>query len=105
MMEYTKEFITNMGMQPYYLYRQKHMAQNLENIGFSKNGFECIYNMQIIEEKQTIIAFGADAVTKTVIHDNNRIERQHNIKDVQLYIESIDTMIEKKIEILDELLK
>jgi oxygen-independent coproporphyrinogen-3 oxidase len=50
MMEYAKDYINNMGMHPYYLYRQKHMLQNLENIGFSKKGFECIYNMQIIRK-------------------------------------------------------
>ncbi|MGE5630354.1 MAG: coproporphyrinogen dehydrogenase HemZ [Caulobacteraceae bacterium] len=98
MMEYTKEFLRGMNMHPYYLYRQKHMLQNLENIGFSRKGLECIYNMQIIEEKQTIVAFGADAVTKVVIGSENRIERQHNIKDVKLYINNVDEMIKKKIE-------
>jgi oxygen-independent coproporphyrinogen-3 oxidase len=104
MMEYTKNFLRDMGMKPYYLYRQKHMVQNLENVGFSKKGFECIYNIQIMEERQTNIAFGADAVTKIVINHENRIERQHNIKDVKLYIENVETMISKKINILDQLL-
>ena len=103
MMEYAKVFLRGMGMHPYYLYRQKHMLQNLENIGFSKKGFECLYNMQIIEEKQTNVAFGADAVTKIVINSENRIERQHNIKDVKLYIENIDVMIKNKIDILEQL--
>jgi oxygen-independent coproporphyrinogen-3 oxidase len=105
MMEYTKDFLRNMGMQPYYLYRQKHMVQNLENVGFSKKGCECIYNMQIMEERQTNIAFGADAVTKIVIDNENRIERQHNIKDVKLYIENVETMISKKLNILEQLLE
>jgi oxygen-independent coproporphyrinogen-3 oxidase len=104
MMEYTKGFLRDMGMQPYYLYRQKHMIQNLENIGFSKKGFECIYNMQIMEERQTNIAFGADAVTKVVIRNENRIERQHNIKDVKLYIENVEAIISKKLNILEQLL-
>ena len=103
MMEYTKGFLRDMGMHPYYLYRQKHMLQNLENIGFSKKGFECIYNMQIIEEKQTIVAFGADAVTKIVINSENRIERQHNIKDLKLYIENTEAMINKKLNILKQI--
>jgi oxygen-independent coproporphyrinogen-3 oxidase len=105
MMEYAKEYLKNMNMHPYYLYRQKHMLQNLENIGFSKKGFEYIYNMQIIEEKQTIVAFGADAVTKVVINSENRIERQHNIKDLKLYIENIEDMITDKIDILKQLSK
>ena len=105
MMEYAKNYLRDMGMHPYYLYRQKHMLQNLENIGFSKEGFECLYNMQIIEEKQTNVAFGADAVTKVVINSENRIERQHNIKDLKLYIENIDNMISNKIDILEQLRK
>lgn len=105
MMEYTKGYLRNMDMHPYYLYRQKHMLQNLENIGFSKKGFEGIYNMQIIEEKQTNVAFGADAVTKIVINRENRIERQHNIKDVKLYIENIESMINNKLDILKQLRK
>ncbi|MHB1393137.1 MAG: coproporphyrinogen dehydrogenase HemZ [Clostridia bacterium] len=105
MMDYTKNFLKAMGMHPYYLYRQKHMLQNLENIGFSKKGLECIYNMQIIEEKQTIVAFGADAVTKIYISGENRLERQHNIKDVKLYIENIEGMVSKKIDILEQLRK
>jgi oxygen-independent coproporphyrinogen-3 oxidase len=105
MMEYTKSFLREMGLHPYYLYRQKHMLQNLENIGFSKIGSECIYNMQIMEEKQTIVAFGADSVTKIVMNSMNRIERQHNIKDVKLYIERIDDMIRDKIDILELLRK
>lgn len=105
MMDYSKAFFRDMGMHPYYLYRQKHMLQNLENIGFSKKGFECLYNMQIIEEKQTNVAFGADAVTKIVINWENRIERQHNIKDVKLYIESIEAMISNKLDILEQLRK
>ncbi|HPA53969.1 MAG TPA: coproporphyrinogen dehydrogenase HemZ, partial [Bacillota bacterium] len=104
MMEYTKGFLGDMGMHPYYLYRQKHMVQNLENIGFSKKGFECIYNMQIIEERQTIVAFGADAVTKVVINSENRLERQHNIKDIKLYIENIEAMIRKKLDVLEQIL-
>ncbi|MGI6584458.1 MAG: coproporphyrinogen dehydrogenase HemZ [Gracilibacteraceae bacterium] len=103
MMKYAKKFLGDMGMYPYYLYRQKHMVQNLENIGFSKKGFECIYNMQIIEERQTIAAFGADAVTKVVINRENRIERQHNIKDIKLYIENIDAMIKKKLDVLKQI--
>lgn len=105
MMDYTKEFLRAMGMRPYYLYRQKHMLQNLENIGFSKKGFECIYNMQIIEDKQTIVAFGADAVTKIVVTSENRIERQHNIKDVRLYIENLEAMVTSKLDILEQLRK
>lgn len=103
MMRMTSEFAKHYNMHPYYLYRQKHMVENLENIGYCKAGYECIYNIQIIEEKQTNIAFGADAITKTVFADENRIERQGNIKDVRLYISRIDEQIDKKIKLLEEL--
>lgn len=103
MMKAASDFARNNHMQPYYLYRQKHMVENLENIGYSKPGYECIYNMQIIEEKQTNIAFGADAITKAVYIDENRIERQGNIKDLRLYIARIQEQIDKKKELLEEL--
>lgn len=87
-----------MGMVPYYLYRQKNMAGNLENVGFSKPDKYGIYNILIMEEIQTIVACGAGSVTKRVFPDG-RIERCDNIKDVALYIEKIDEMIERKREL------
>ncbi|MDF2590654.1 MAG: coproporphyrinogen dehydrogenase HemZ [Clostridia bacterium] len=105
MMKLTVEFANKHDLHPYYLYRQKNMVENLENIGYSKAGYECIYNIQIIEEKQTNIAFGADAITKTVYTDENRIERQANIKDIKLYISRIDEQINKKLKLLEELYK
>lgn len=84
-----------MGMAPYYLYRQKNMAGNLENVGFAAEGKAGIYNILIMEEKQTIAACGAGTVTKRVFPDG-RIERADDVKDVALYMERIDEMIEKK---------
>ncbi|MGB7604191.1 MAG: coproporphyrinogen dehydrogenase HemZ [Lutisporaceae bacterium] len=103
MMEKATAFAKQQDMKPYYLYRQKHMTENLENIGYCKPGFECIYNIQIIEEKQTNIAFGADAITKAIYIDSGLIKRQRNIKDIKLYIENIQQQIDKKIQLLDEL--
>ena len=85
----------DLGLEPYYLYRQKNMAGNLENIGFSKPGKECIYNILIMEEKQTIIACGAGTSSKIVFGDG-RIERIENVKDPKLYIERLDEMIMRK---------
>ncbi len=103
MMEYTMAFMQKIDMKPYYLYRQKHMLHNMENIGFCKSGKECIYNIQIIEERQSNVAFGADAVTKAVFPKENRIERQHNIKDLRLYIARTEEMVEDKLKLLKEL--
>ena len=85
----------DLGLEPYYLYRQKNMAGNLEKIGFSKAGKECLYNILIMEEKQTIIACGAGTSSKIVFGDG-RIERIENVKDPKLYIERLDEMIMRK---------
>lgn len=88
-------------MNPYYLYRQKNMAGNMENVGFSKSGKEGLYNILIMEEVQTIVALGAGTVTKRVYGDG-RIERCDNVKDVGLYIEKIQEMIDRKRNLFSE---
>lgn len=88
-----------LGLEPYYLYRQKNMSGNLENVGYASKGKYGIYNILIMEEVQTIVACGAGTVTKRVFYDGDRIdklERCENVKDVGLYIEKIDEMIERK---------
>lgn len=96
------DYAAQMGQQPYYMYRQKNMAGNFENVGYSLPGKECIYNILIMEEKQTIIAMGAGASSKIVFYNpqeeglSARIERVENVKDVTNYIERIDEMIERK---------
>ena len=90
-----------MEMQPYYLYRQKNMSGNFENTGYAKEGKNGIYNILIMEEKQTIVALGAGSITKRVFPDG-RIERCDNVKDVALYIERIDEMIERKRRLFEE---
>ena len=85
----------DMGMEPYYLYRQKNMSGNFENVGYAAPGKYGIYNILIMEEMQTIAALGAGSISKAVMADG-RIERTDNVKDVALYIERIDEMIERK---------
>ena len=85
LMQLAAESAGRMDMSPYYLYRQKNMRGNLENTGFAREGCECLYNILIMEEVQTICAVGAGASTKTVSADG-RIERTVNPKDVDLYI-------------------
>lgn len=84
-----------LGMKPYYLYRQKNMTGNFENVGYAKEGKNGIYNILIMEEKQSIVALGAGSISKAVYPDG-RIERCDNVKDVALYIEKIGEMIERK---------
>lgn len=105
MYERTAELAGELDMKPYYMYRQKNMFGNMENVGYAKASKEGIYNIQMIEEKQTIIAAGADAVTKVTFLEENRIERFANVKDVKEYINRIDEMINKKIQLLNSLYK
>lgn len=84
-----------MGMHPYYLYRQKNMSGNLENVGYAKPGKDGLYNILIMEEKQSIAACGAGSISKCV-HRDGRIERCESVKDVLQYMERIDEMIERK---------
>lgn len=92
----TRQYAKDAGYLPYYLYRQKNMADNLENIGYAHYGKEGLYNILIMEEKQTILALGAGALSKFVFHKENRIERVENVKSLKDYIERIDEMIERK---------
>lgn len=101
MIEKAAEYAGKLGMQAYYMYRQKNMVGNLENIGYCKPGFESTYNIQIMEERQTIVALGAGAVTKVYYPDENRIERAFNVKNVEEYIRRIDEMMDRKRVLLD----
>ena len=94
-MEIASKAASKMGMKPYYLYRQKNMSGNLENVGYATEGNFGIYNILIMEEKQTIVAIGAGTISKRVYPDG-RIERCDNVKDVALYVEKIDEMIDRK---------
>ncbi len=103
MIDLTAEYARKMGQEPYYLYRQKNMAGNFENVGYSQPGKACIYNILIMEEKQTIIALGAGTTTKVVFPSENRLERVENVKDVEQYITRIDEMLERKEKMLAKL--
>ena len=95
-MELTMKTAYEMEMGPYYLYRQKNMKGNFENVGYAKVDKAGIYNILIMEEKQPIIALGAGGSSKLVFDHGKRIERVENVKDVNNYISRIDEMIERK---------
>ena len=98
MIDLSMEFAKDMNLNPYYMYRQKQMLGNLENIGYAKEGYECIYNIQIMEEKQSNYALGAGSISKFVYVDEDRIERVENVKNVEQYIDRVEEMIERKKE-------
>lgn len=96
---YTK----NMNMHPYYLYRQKYMTGNLENVGYAKPGTDCIYNIQIMEERQTIIGVGPAAGTKAVNPRNWHLQSSYNAKDVASYIKNLDIYLSERYDLLSRL--
>lgn len=100
MLQDTIDFAKKQDYLPYYLYRQKNMADNLENIGYARHGKEGLYNILIMEEQQTILALGAGGMSKFVFYEENRIERVDNVKSVTDYISRIDEMIERKREFI-----
>ncbi len=95
-MDMTAKSAMDMHMAPYYLYRQKNIAGNFENVGYAKVDKAGIYNILIMEEKQTIMAAGAGAATKFVFDEGRSIRRVDNVKDVNQYIGRIDEMIDRK---------
>lgn len=106
-MDLCAAYCKQMGLEPYYLYRQKGMAGNMENVGYAAKGKAGVYNILIMEEKQTIVACGAGASTKRVWPVPNpdgthRIDRCENVKDVGQYIARIDEMIERKQRLFEE---
>ena len=102
MVDFARNTIMQNGKNPYYLYRQKNMLGNLENVGYSKPGHESLYNIYIMEEVQTIISLGCGGVTKTVDRETDRIERIFNVKEPKDYIERIDEMLHRKDALLEK---
>ncbi len=94
-MEIAEQGARELGMAPYYLYRQKNMSGNFENVGYARPGREGLYNILIMEEKQTIVACGAGTISKRV-HPDGLIERSENLKEVSLYMDRPQEMLERK---------
>lgn len=86
------------GYEPYYLYRQKNMVGNLENVGLTLPGHKCLYNIRMMGDRHSIVAIGAGSVSKLVSELDGSVERMANVKGVEDYIDRIDTLIEQKIE-------
>jgi len=97
-----KETAENMGLHPYYLYRQKYMADNLENVGYCKPGTVSIYNVDIMEEIAPIVAFGAGAISKWLYPAAKHIDRAPNIKNIEQYIARVEEMAQRKRTLWEE---
>lgn len=92
----------DMHMQPYYLYRQKYMAGNQENVGYALKDHACIYNIDMMEETANILAMGAGATTKRLFDRKGFIKRAFNVSDIRQYIARVDEMMERKRELWGE---
>ncbi|MBR5731205.1 MAG: coproporphyrinogen dehydrogenase HemZ [Firmicutes bacterium] len=100
MVDLARNTLRSRGYAPYYLYRQKHMAGNLENVGYCLPGTASMYNIRIMQEDQTILALGAGGVSKLYYPEEDRIERVANVSNYEIYIDRIDEMIKRKEAVL-----
>ncbi|VBB06036.1 radical sam [Lucifera butyrica] len=96
-------YASTLGMNPYYMYRQKYMTGNLENIGYCQQGTECLYNIQMMEERQTVIGIGPAAATKAVDRSTWRLESRYNAKDVLTYINRLPSYLNERSKLLTRL--
>ena len=94
MVEYSATALPANGYAPYYLYRQKQMTDNLENIGWTRPDFLCVNNITVMEEMLDVYACGAGAISKAIVP--GRIRRLSNPKDVLLYLQQFEERMEKK---------
>ncbi|MBE3554125.1 MAG: coproporphyrinogen dehydrogenase HemZ [Thermicanus sp.] len=103
MIRYTEEWTERHGYHPYYLYRQKNILGNQENVGYALPGKESLYNILIMEERQTIIGLGCGASSKMISPTSGRIFRFANPKEPKVYVEHYRDYLEKKIALLEEI--
>ncbi len=85
-----------LGLRPYYMYRQKYMAGALENVAYSRPGAECLYNVLMMEETGHVLALGAGAISKRVAPSGGKIVRAPNVGNIEVYISRVDEMAERK---------
>jgi len=101
MMDLATQWTAAHGYQPYYLYRQKNILGNLENVGYAQPGRESIYNIMIMEEAQTILGLGCGAVSKLMAPGTGKLTRWPNPKDPKTYNESYKQLVEAKLQDLN----
>ena len=97
MVDYANQKLRSLGYKPYYLYRQKYMSGSFENVGWSRDGLDCLYNIYMMEEVHTIISLGGGGMNKVNL-PGGKIERFHNPKFPEQYIEMIDSVLQQKEE-------
>ncbi len=98
MVEYANQTLRSIGYKPYYLYRQKYMSGSFENVGWSKEGRDCLYNIYMMEELHTILSLGGGGMNKVNLPDGS-LQRFHNPKFPEQYIEQLDSVLQQKEEL------
>ena len=96
MLDYSRSRLRECGYHPYYIYRQKHQMGAFENVGYCLDGLHSVYNIRIMEDRQSIIALGAGGVGKVYYPDEDRIERVANISNYEIYSERLDEILSRK---------
>jgi oxygen-independent coproporphyrinogen-3 oxidase len=96
MIDLSRNMLTNSAYEPYYMYRQKYQAGGHENCGWAKEGKQCVYNIDVMEEIADNIAVGANAISKRLYQQEDRIERSASPKDIKTYMEKIDKIIRER---------
>lgn len=104
MLDITREYSKGMNMRPYYMYRQKQILGNFENIGYAKKNKECIYNIFMMEERQTVIGLGAGSVSKIFDSKTNKIHRMPNVVNLNEYVKNTQKMNREKMKALKQML-
>ncbi len=98
MVDYANRALASLGYKPYYLYRQKYMSGSFENVGWSRDGLDCLYNIYMMEEVHTILSLGGGGMNKVNLPDGS-LKRFHNPKFPEQYIEMIDSVLQQKEEL------
>ena len=98
MVDYANATLRNLNYKPYYLYRQKYMSGSFENVGWSRDGLDCLYNIYMMEEIHTILSLGGGGMNKVNLPDGT-LQRFHNPKFPEQYIDQIDDVLRQKEEL------
>ena len=98
MVDYANAALRGLGYKPYYLYRQKYMSGSFENVGWSRDGLDCLYNIYMMEETHTILSLGGGGMNKANLPDGT-LQRFHNPKFPEQYIQQIDDVLRQKEEL------
>ena len=102
MISLSRDKLSKAGYEPYYLYRQKYQAGGLENVGWAKPDKACVYNIDVMEEITDNIAVGANAISKKLFGEEDRIERYASPKDIPTYIRKVDKIISERNDLFNQ---